>query len=331
MRWSVVMKAVVAVGLCSLFLVFLSTGYLQGSLGRIRERIQNRRSGGHGDFTGEIVVGGLTRTYHVHLPQSYDKTQPAPLVLPFHGGTGRGERMPQLTGFNEVSDRGGFIVVYPEGVDRHWNDGRDTVPNAVDDVAFVSALIDRLNETLSIDRKRVYATGISNGGFFAERLACELSNKIAATASVAATLPENYSCRPSRPVSVLLIHGTDDPFVPYTGGQVKGRGTSRGGYGGRALSVADTVKYWTDHDKCPPSAVTTRLEDRDVRDGTTVRRDIYVQCRGGTEVVLYTVNGGGHTWPGGLQYAPEAFIGKTNRDINASQVIWDFFKKHSLN
>ena len=283
-----------------------------------------------GNFSGELQFGGLARTYSVHVPSSYQKAHSVSLVLAFHGGGGQGKGMARLTGLTGLSDREGFIVAYPDGIDKHWNDGRETITSKVDDVSFISALIDQIARDYSIDRKRVYATGISNGGIFSERLACDLADKIAAIASVAGAMPQNIyaRCNPPRPVSVLMFHGTDDPLVPYNGGDV--RRVAGQGLGGKVLSVADTIKYWVSHNKCSPSAVTAQLPDKDPEHGTKIRRDVYGQCKEGSEVVLYTIENGGHTWPGGLQYAPERLIGKTNRDINASEIIWDFFKAHPI-
>ena len=301
----------------------------QGGLGRIRERIQQRRSAQTTEYPTETIQVGVTaRTYLVHLPPSYEKGKPLPLLLVFHGGGTPAPRMIRYTGMSDLSDRKGFIVVYPQGTNNHWNDGRKSAPQ-VDDVAFIRTLIDHLGKTLSIDRRRIYATGISNGGMFTQRLACELSGTIAAIASVAASMPEDFSpqCKPAAPVSVLMIHGTDDPLVPYLGGQLS---VGSLGIGGRVLPVADTITRWVAHDRCSTKPVTELLPDRDTHDGTRVRRDAYSQCIAGTNVVLYTVEGGGHTWPGSIQYLPERLIGRTSRDVSGSEIIWDFLASHAM-
>lgn len=247
------------------------------------------------------------------------------------GGEGTG--MATLTDFSSVADRENFIVVYPDGIERRWNDGRGLTRyrahrQNIDDVGFISSLIDELTKELNIDASRVYVTGISNGGMMSHRLACELSDKIAAIAPVAANIGEYMApgWSPSRPVPVLIINGTDDPLVPWDGGDIR-----FGQYKfGRVLSVADTVRFWVSHNQCSPIPVITVEPDKNPSDGTTVRKEKYGGCRDSAEVVLYALEGGGHTWPGGSQYLPEAYIGKTCRDFNASEVIWQFFKEHPV-
>jgi len=282
---------------------------------------------------GAIQAGGLTRTYRLHLPPSYDETKPISLILAFHGGGGQGRGMEKLSGFSILSDLNGFVVVYPDAFGRHWNDDRGIQAIRshrlnIDDVGFISVLIEKLMQTYNIDPKRIYATGISNGGFFCQRLACQLSHKIAAIAIVASLLPENFPsiCKPMRPISVLIISGTKDPFVPWKGGNVGVWPINRG----KVLSVYDTVRYWATQNSCSLSPVITGEVDKDPQDGIRVRQEAYSQGKAGTEVILYAIEGGGHTWPGGPQYLPERIIGKTSRDIKASEVIWDFFVKHPM-
>jgi len=284
------------------------------------------------DYTASITSGGMERTCVVHISSSYDPGIPAPLVIVLHGGGGAGKGMVKLTGFNALADRETFIVVYPDGFENHWNDGRGAqwqshVENT-DDVGFISALIDRLSDELNIDAKRVYVTGISNGGMMSHRLGCELSQKIAAISPVASNIPVNMASvwSPSRPMPVLIINGTDDPLERWEGGEIRlGRNTY-----GVVVSVADTVKFWVDKDGCSSPPVVTQLPDKAPHDGTTVWTEVYGGCEGGAEVVLYAIEGGGHTWPGGIQYLPEWVIDKTSREFNASEVIWQFFKEHPM-
>jgi polyhydroxybutyrate depolymerase len=263
---------------------------------------------------------GNTRTYRVHLPRSYDKHRPAPLVLSFHGRAGTGNGQEKLTHFDAVSDENGFIVVYPDGLYRSWNAGLGSGPaeaRDVDDVGFVSALIDEVGHELSVDKQRVYANGISNGGIFVQRLACELSDKIAAIAAVAGPMAARVAkdCRPKRPVPVLMMHGTADPMIHMDGTFVQGPG--------QALPVEETVAGWVQRNGCSSTPVVSDL-------GGGVTFEAYEDCRDGAEVVLYRIHDGGHTWPGGWQYLPEKIIGPTNRHIDASKVIWDFFARHRL-
>jgi polyhydroxybutyrate depolymerase len=284
------------------------------------------------NYSSSILSGGIQRTYNVHIGNSYDKTRPTPLLIVLHGGGGNGQGMIKLTGFNAIADENDFIVVYPDGFEKHWNDGRgiqwEAQTENVDDVGFISALINHLSDELNIDTKRVYVTGISNGGMMSHRLGCELSQQIAAIAPVASNIPVNMASvwAPSRPLPVLIMNGTNDPLERWEGGEIRfGRNTF-----GLVLSVADTVKFWVDKDQCSPSPTITQLPDKDPSDGTIVRTETYQGCKDSAEVVLYAIEGGGHTWPGGLQYLPEWVIGKTCRDFDASEVIWQFFSEHPM-
>lgn len=291
------------------------------------------KSGWASDYDGSIVFDGLKRTYHVRLPSSQDK--PLPLVFLLHGGGGSAKAMEKLTreGFNTLAEKEGFIAVYPEAVEKHWNDGRGlqrwrSQRDKINDVGFISTLIEHLSREHRIDQKRIYATGISNGGLMSYRLACELTHQIAAVAAVASSMGESLSlsCRPSRPISVLIINGVEDSLVPWEGGEIR-LGPWRLG---KVLSVSNTVKFWAGRDNCSSSPLITQEPDRDPQDGTRVRKELYAQCREGTEVILYAIEGGGHTWPGGYQYLGEGIVGKTSRDIDANEVIWDFFNKHEI-
>jgi len=279
-----------------------------------------------------VDVGGIERTFRVHVPPSYAAGTAVPLVFVLHGGGGEGEGMERLTHMDEVADSGGFIAVYPYGIDRNWNDGRPEINPSVDDVGFFRLMLDRLESDYSIDTRKVYSTGISNGGFMSYRLAFDLDGRIAAIAPVGAPMSEQQFARPppSSPVSVLLIHGVDDPLCPWSGGDLGFSRTGRGMDRGRCVSVADTIGYWVSADGCGAQPVKTDLPDADPGDGTRVREELYGGGRSGTDVELLAVEGGGHTWPGGLQYLSERIIGRTNRDIDASSVIWEFFKSHSL-
>lgn len=272
-----------------------------------------------------IQVGDLERTYWLHVPPNLPKDQPVPLVFCFHGGQGTGLRMTKDSGFSALSDKEGFIVVYPEGVGKSWNDGRgeagiESQKKNVDDVGFVAALIEALSKEFKIDPKRIYATGISNGGFLCERLAAELGDRIAAIAPVAAGMAESVT--PKEPVSVLLMNGTEDPLVPYPGGAMGLRNRES-----RIVGAEAIVEMWAKVNGCGKPAVET-LPDQDPKDGCRIEKRTWSGGKGGTEVVLYKVEGGGHTWPGGSQYLPERVIGKVCRDLSAPPVIWEFFQSH---
>jgi polyhydroxybutyrate depolymerase len=313
-------RRIVAVTLC-----FALAG-LAACAGCSRLRMRDGRTSGAGNL--HITSGGLDRTYSMHVPASYDGSRAVPLVLAYHGHGGDGLGQERLSGMSATADSNGFIVAYPDGVDRAWNDGRpDQVNSDVDDVGSTTDLISRLEKDYRIDPARVYATGMSNGGMMCYRLALEIPDKIAAVAPVAALLSRDLAGRrsPASPVSVALVEGTSDPLMPYGGGSVGLFLKMRG----EVLSAADTVSFWTTADGCTPSPKVTLLPDASTSDGTRVTSNDYGGGRDGTEVLFYSVEGGGHAWPGGTQYLSSRIIGRTSRDFDASQAIYDFFSRHS--
>lgn len=285
-----------------------------------------------------LMHDNLERTFNIHIPSIDAKTVQVPLVIALHGRGGNGESMILVTrsGFDELADKDGFFVAYPDGIEQNWNDGRmdeeadDRAHREnIDDVGFISALIDYMIKNFDIDPKRVYVTGISNGAIMSYRLACELSFKIAAIAPVDGNIPQMLypECSPSMPVSVLAINNVNDPLVPFEGGEING--IFHMIRLGKVLSVNESIGFWIKRNHCSEIPVVSELPDIDPEDGTLVTRKQYTSGIDGTEVILYAIDGGGHTWPGGFQYLPKWVIGKTSRDIDASVVIWDFFKRHS--
>jgi polyhydroxybutyrate depolymerase len=262
-----------------------------------------------------LRVNGVERTYLLDVPQSYRPGTQTPLVMVFHGAGGSGRRMAPHTGFSRLAAREGFVAVYPDGLGRRWNDGRSAVAPQ-DDVGFVKALLDTLERELSLDSTRVYAAGISNGAMFSYRLACELPGVFAAIAPVAGATPANLaeSCGRTAPVSVLAIQGTADPLLPYAGGGVGG-----------VLSAAESIAFWARVAGCGEAPAVTDEPDR-VRDGTRVRVTAYSGCRDGRAVELYTIQDGGHTWPGGPPVGRS--VGRVSREIDATALIWEYFARH---
>ncbi len=263
----------------------------------------------------EINVGGSTRTYRLYVPASAEG-RPSPLLLAFHGRLGTGNAQARLSNFDAVADRFNFIAAYPDGIGRSWNAGHGTGRAShenIDDVGFVAALIDHLATSGAIDRKQVYAAGMSAGGIFAHRLACELAQHLRGIAAVAGTMGAQtaQSCSPRRPISVIQFHGTADPVVPWSGGETRG--------GGRVLSVEDTVSGWLKRNRCPTQHRSTETKG----DSTCT---VYQPCADETRVVLCRIEGGGHTWPSGASYLPERIVGRTSTDINASEYIWKSFE-----
>jgi polyhydroxybutyrate depolymerase len=293
---------------------------------------------GNSDRKESLMHNGLERTFRIHLPGRAASSFQKPLVIALHGRGGNGESMIFLTrrGFNNLADRDTFIVVYPDGIDRNWNDGRmdeeadDRAHREnIDDVGFISALIDHMINNYNADPGRVYVTGISNGAIMSYRLGCELSSKITAIAPVDGNIPFliMHECSPAEPVSVLAINNVEDPLVPFEGGEIWGH--FHRVRLGKVMSVNESIGFWVRRNNCSEIPLIDQMPDTDPADGTRVLRKRFINGIDGTEVVLYKVDGGGHTWPGGVQYLPAWLIGKTSRDINANEVIWNFFKRHS--
>jgi polyhydroxybutyrate depolymerase len=296
---------------------------LAGSLLGLRASLRGDRAD---DEKRTVLVGSLRRNYLLHVPEDLPAGKPAPLVLVFHGGGGHDWNMPGFTRFDDLADHQGFVVAYPDAVNKHWNASGNA--STADDVGFTRALIDDVARTHSIDLHRVYAAGISNGGFFSNRLACDLGDKIAAIASVAATMPEPLAvaCKPSRAISVMYIHGTDDPLVPINGGKI---GFQSGRGYGECISLADAATFWRKNDRIQSAPTATDLPDR-ASDGTHVHREIWSGGANDTEIVVYTIQGGGHTWPGGPQYLPKLIVGKASQNLNGTRTIWEFFETQVL-
>jgi polyhydroxybutyrate depolymerase len=281
------------------------------------------------DINKTLVSRGISRSYQIFLPPSSPPALSVPLVIVLHGGGGKGSQMNGLTHMNAIAAREEFLVAYPDGMQNGWADGRGATPsdqNGIDDVRFLSDMIDQLESEYPVDPRRIYITGISNGGFMTQRVGCELAGRIAAIAPVAAGLPANLSasCAPVRPIPVALFQGTDDPLVPYAGGTVAGRN------GGETLGAQITFSFWATTEACQDPRQETDLPDTAPDDGTRVHRTAYRKCAGGSEILLYSIEGGGHAWPGGLPYLPDLVIGRTSQDMDASEEIWKFFVQHPL-
>ncbi len=267
--------------------------------------------------TFTIQHDGITRTYRLYAPPSYNPANPTPLVLNFHGFGSTASEQQFYTLIDNIATSENFITVYPSGIANAWNSGAVN-GSLADDVGFVSNMIDSIGVDFNIDTDRVYATGMSNGGFMSFRLACELEDKIAAIASVTGMMANTVipTCQTNRPVPTMLIHGTADAVVNYNG--------LPGYYVGAEASVA----HWVQANNCTASPVITNLPNIDLTDLSTATHYYYGGCDNGTEVEFYKITGGGHTWPDAAINIPGDV---TNRDFNASEKIWEFFNRHSLN
>jgi polyhydroxybutyrate depolymerase len=273
--------------------------------------------------TGATVIdsinsGSLWRTYRLYKPSSYTGTQPYPLVLNLHGYTSNSFAQQIYGNFMPIADTAKFLVVHPQGTkdasnQPYWNAGLSS--GGANDLLFLSSLIDTLKAHYNIDPNSVYSTGMSNGGFMSNYLACNLSNKIAAIAGVTGTMFSNWSftCNPGRPVPVMHIHGTADPTVPYNGGS-------------GMVAVDTLIKIWRVKNNCNPVPTTSAVPNINTGDGCTADHFLYSGGTSGSTIELYRVNGGAHTWPGA-----SVVVGTTNQDFSASVQIWRFFRKYKLN
>jgi polyhydroxybutyrate depolymerase len=261
----------------------------------------------------------MEREYILYVPAGYDAARPTALVLAFHGISLDAREMIRISGLSAQADTSGFLVAYPNGTGeaRSWNGGHccgEAAKNKVDDVDFVRALIAELSALANIDARRVYATGFSNGAIFAYRLACQLSDQIAAIGPVGATqvLNDEQACSPGRPMAVIHFHGTADRLNPYDGGETA--------VGLEWVSVPHAMAFWAEKNSCPTGA--TRTESG------SIIHEIYSPCQQGATVELYAVTGGEHAWPGGE--AVSAQVGEPTMDISATPLMWEFFAAHPL-
>ena len=270
-------------------------------------------------INASITHDGIQRNYILYIPEIYDGSSDVPLVLNFHGFGSNATQQMVYGDFRDIADTEGFLLVHPEGTtfigNQFWNVGFPGLSSTIDDVGFTEALIDELAVSYAIDLERVYATGMSNGGFMSFLLACQLSEKIAAVASVTGSMTQDTfdDCNAQRPTPVLQIHGTEDDVVLYNGNTL-------------SIPIADVISYWVDYNNCETTPTTTTLPDVDVSDGSTIEHSVYEDGDNGITTEHMKVIGGGHTWPGSV-----INTGETNQDIDASMEIWLFFSRFDIN
>lgn len=266
-----------------------------------------------------------TRTYLRYLPPAVSRSGAAvELMVLLHGGGGAGPSMMRYTRFNALAREFGFITLYPSGLSRQWNDGRQHY-QGVDDVRFILAMIDKtVAETGRVDEARIFLAGMSNGGHMSQRLACEKAERFAGIAVVTSQFTSQLiaKCRPSRRLAVLYLNGTEDPLVPYDGGTIAPQ------WGGRGTATAtdQTIEFWRRHNGCERSPKRTLLGDLDDGDGTRIEQLDWPDCAPSAPLRLFRIVGGGHTWPGKMQYLPQSVIGRTSHDADGSRLIWQFFR-----
>jgi polyhydroxybutyrate depolymerase len=259
-------------------------------------------------------------TYSIYLPKGYTSTKTYPLVVNFHGLGSKAVKHEHYCKLDDVADKEGFIAVYPQSNHEGWNAGLGfkSYMNGDDDIGNLNKLLDTLESIYSIDKKRIYATGVSLGGSFTYRIACEMSDRIAAVASVSGLMSDStlVHCNLKRNIPILHIHGTDDYVMHYSGMH-------------QANGVEALLKIWTLKDQCVQKPDTIQIPNRDKTDHSTVQLIKYKECAGKSEVWFYKITNGGHAWPGGGNKF--RILGRKNNDFNGSQAIWDFFKKFTLN
>ena len=253
-----------------------------------------------GKVTKELIINGTTREYIIYVPENYTGTSSVPLLLSFHGLTSNMEFNFNYTNFDQLAENENFIVVHPNGIDNRWTVNASNNP----DIDFIEALLDQLENDYKIESNRIYSTGMSNGGNFSFTLACGLNNRIAAFASVTGLMLQAAigDCIPTRPLSILHIHGTEDQIANYA-------------------FVHGGLDFWIEHNATNMNPIVSNSPNIDTQDGSTVEKDAYLNGEDGVEVLHRKVIGGGHQWPG--------FQG--NMDINASEEVWNFVKAFDLN
>jgi len=256
---------------------------------------------------------GILRDYILYVPSVYNANNSVALVFNLHGYTSNASQQQAYTMFNQVADTANFILCYPNGIQNSWNAGNIFASNE-DDIGFISALIDTISRSYNINLQKVYSTGMSNGGFMSYHLACHLGNRIAAIASVTGSMTPKHSldCLNALETPIMQIHGTADPTVPYNGDVW-------------TLSMDSVLSYWKIHNNCIDTLKVRNLPNTNTLDGTTTTTYRYNNCNFNTEVILYKVINGTHTWPGAI-----INTGTTSYDFSASGEIWNFFNRHTL-
>ena len=257
-----------------------------------------------------LFYDGIWRNYRLFLPNGFTVNTQRPLVFNLHGYGSNALEQEIYSGFDNIADTADVIVCYPNGINNSWN-AFDRIP---DDVGFIDTLITLLHNEYNVNLNRIYSTGLSNGGFMSNYLACELTNRLAAIAPVAGTnsVLVQAICSPSRNIPVLYIHGTADSIVLYNGSSLYS-------------SANDLMTLWSTFNGCSSNTDTVLLADLSLADNCRAEKITWHNCTNGNQIIHYRIINGGHTWPGS-----SIFIGTTNQDINASGIIWNFFNQFSL-
>lgn len=291
---------------------------------------------GQTNFIDSIAHQTYQRKYTVHTPTGFTNASPTAAVLMLHGNGGTMLNSQNFTNLNSVSNANGFIAVYPEGLGAvstggfSWADGRGTsADNAgIDDLGFINKLLDTLLANYNIDANKIYICGFSNGGYMTQRFACEQNQRFAAMASLGSIMDITLftSCNPQRPIPMMFVVGTADPFVPFNGGTAFGAG----GLVNQIISADTLVNFWKSNNNCLQTNPPVNLPDINQADSSTVTVFSYSNCSCNADVKFYRINGGGHTWPGVPNPIYELIAGPTNNDMQASVELWNFFSQYEL-
>ena len=271
-----------------------------------------------------FTFDGEKRKFRIYFPENYDENVVHPVVIALHGRFGKGKQMEKSSLFNPIADENNVIMVYPDGYEKSWNDGRGEGPAAdanIDDVGFINALINLIIGDYAVDDSRIYVCGMSNGGFMSMRLAHELNHRIAAFGTVTGSLGANYNAILNQTVPVILIAGTEDPLVPYDGGQVAESGTY-------SLGFEALLDYYASNNACSTLNIEQLPQVND--DGVTTEKWVYSDCTNNAKCVLFKNIGAGHTWPSGESSLGENTVGKESSEINASRELMNFFLQYEL-
>lgn len=277
-----------------------------------------------------ISVDGHERSYLLYTPAAIRSDSGLkPLVLVFHGGGGTARGIAREIGrsMHSLAERDEFFVAYPDAVDKIWDFGAGEISDALEvrtnDRAFFAAIMDELTATKAIDGRRIFATGISRGGQASYFVACTFPKRIRAIAPVAMPMPKFMLdlCTDAQGIGVAIINGTEDPLVPYDGGQIRVGRRERGD----VLSTDTTIDFWRSRNHCAVEPTSQTVIDP-VSDRMQVHVTRWDDCEL-APVLLYRIEGGGHTWPSGSQYLPRFLVGPVNRDIDAAEEIWSFFNR----
>ena len=258
-----------------------------------------------------VSTGGKTRDALVHIPSGYSSAAPVPLIVNFHGDGSTGKEQEALSGMSALADREGFLVAYPNGINQQWN--TDAGPAGAPDRKFISDLVSQLRTDYRVNPKRIYATGMSNGGGMTNRVGCSMANIFAAIAPVEGGYIEGSACVPARPMPVMAFHGLTDLIVPYTGGV--GKGAAKGI---TFTPIPDWAAAWANRDSCNATPQATHPD-------ADVTRQEWTQCAGDASVILYSIDHHGHSWPGS-KLRPAI----TSQAVNATAEMWRFFQAHPM-